>query len=745
MERIKNLFAWSLSFAIFFLLASTAQAQIAVGDYTISGSAEVGGVPGHVSSERGGKAKFEEYRDVPESVVVPELQFMIGGKKEDFYLNFDASKAGLNDQSYMLRFGRYGLLDVQFEWDQIPHIFNKDTAMTPYASSNNGGTLTLGTNRPTSFATTNVCGTNGICTWLEGAANPVDLNLYNGIARFKLRYTPTPGWTFTGNYWSNNQEGKRAFGALNGYASATMNINEVPEPISYQNHNLELGGEYAGNGWSLGLKYNASLFHNNVSTLVWDNPVHKLAAGACQDSATYTPTTGTGPCQGRLDLYPDNQAHTFTLTGTAALPLKTRFFGTASYGWRLQNDSFLPFTINSCFGSGAVPASCEDGARTALPSISEKSLHGDVRPLMINLALANNSLINRLNLKAYYRFYDLNNYSSLVRTPSGVVGNDTNRSVDENLDARPSLHGYSKNTVGLEAGYDITRWLAGKVNYTYERMHRDGGEIFNSDSSTIGPTLDIKPTSWILLRANYKYSRRNASHYNNTTQEFFEAERGQNKGSLFANVAPWDKLSFHGGMELTENTYPNAKYGVQDDFNYSPSIGVLYTPLEWLRLFGDYNWDWNKWRLTTSAQWTAKGKDLVNTFSLGSDMDLIKNLLGFRIQYSFSQALSEINNHGGSAPATSDYPNLTNTWHELLARFEYKMHKNVALRFGYYFNKLREKDYGVDIMKPWMGDVADPNATAAQTSSQQRSIFLGDQMKGPYTAHIGFVTLRFSF
>ena len=27
----------------------------------------------------------------------------------------------------------------------------------------------------------------------------------------------------------------------------------------------------------------------------------------------------------------------------------------------------------------------------------------------------------------------------------------------------------------------------------------------------------------------------------------------------------------------------------------------------------------------------------------------------------------------------------------------------------------------------------------------QRSIFLGDQVKGPFTAHVGFVTLRFKF
>jgi hypothetical protein len=74
----------------------------------------------------------------------------------------------------------------------------------------------------------------------------------------------------------------------------------------------------------------------------------------------------------------------------------------------------------------------------------------------------------------------------------------------------------------------------------------------------------------------------------------------------------------------------------------------------------------------------------------------------------------------------------------VLARFEYMLHKNVSLRFGYYFNRFTSKDFGVDIMKPWMGDVD-------TGGNVQRSIFLGDRIKQPYTAHIGFIGLRFKF
>jgi hypothetical protein len=88
--------------------------------------------------------------------------------------------------------------------------------------------------------------------------------------------------------------------------------------------------------------------------------------------------------------------------------------------------------------------------------------------------------------------------------------------------------------------------------------------------------------------------------------------------------------------------------------------------------------------------------------------------------------------------AATDYPAVTNRWHEFLARFEYELHRNVGLRFGYYYNHFTGKDFGVDIMKPWMGDV-DTGANV------QRSIFLGDRVKGPYTAHVGFLGLKFRF
>jgi hypothetical protein len=763
----------ALSFALILLSTSAALGQITIGDYNVSGSAELGGLPRTFS---GDKAKFEEYRDVPESVIVPQLQLMIGGKKEDFYLNADAVKVGRNDQNYTLRFGRYGLLDVEFEWDQIPHRFSEGVARTPYISSNNGGLLTL-PSRPTAFTGP------AVESWVNSTAQPIDLSLYNGIARVNVKYTPSPGWTFTGGYWSNHNVGERAFGALFGPSPGSYNITELVEPIHYQTNNVELGGEYAGNGWTLALKYNGSYFHNSVSTLIWDNPIHTTLGGRCIDSAAYNGATGTGPCRGRMDLYPSNLAHTFSLTGTAQLPWKTRFLSTISYGWRLQDDSFLPFTSNRCFTSDPTLVGTTDATRCttalrAMPSINSGSLDGNVQPLMINATLVNNA-VDRLNLKASYRFYNLDNNSKAVSFNQGIIVNDQAPAgcppACPDAGTRSIPYQYSTQNLGMEAGYDFTRWISTKLVYNWQRKHTSDQDVLTSDEFTIGPTMDIKPANWVLFRAAYRHSWRNAPDYNNNrvedvdianiSRKFYLAKRDRDKASLYSEISPWEQVSFHAGFEFTGEEFLKSTLGTQNDFNYSPSAGVLYTPADWIKLFANYNFDIYSWKLdamqrTSTAQnpnnpnppsncdancvrrlWTSRGKDTSHTFSIGSDMDIIRNLLGFRIQYTFSQGLSQVHASGstctGCTPAT-DYPKITNTWQELLARFEYQLYKNVALNFGYYFNRYKQKDYGVDIMKPWMGDV-DTGANV------QRSIFLGDQNKGNYTANVGFLTVKLKF
>jgi hypothetical protein len=254
----------------------------------------------------------------------------------------------------------------------------------------------------------------------------------HGFAKLKLRYTPTPGWTFDARYTSQNVTGDRAFGTS---TNAFTNVVELAEPIDYQIHNVEVGGEYAWAWGTFGVKYNASLFHNNTSTLIWDNPFVSGLGSGCVDASGAT-------CRSRLDLYPSNQAHTISFTGTANLPYKTNLFGTFSHGWRLQDDKFLPFTINSAIGPLA-PGAALPSSRAAL---LRQSLDGDVRPTNIDVTLVNR-YIERLDIKAVYRYYDFDNKSKRLFLPDGYVRTDTGGASAASEDLRSFPYAYSKQNM----------------------------------------------------------------------------------------------------------------------------------------------------------------------------------------------------------------------------------------------------------------------------------------------------------
>jgi hypothetical protein len=370
---------------------------------------------------------------------------------------------------------------------------------------------------------------------------------------------------------------------------------------------------------------------------------------------------------------------------------------------------------------------------------------------MVNLSLVNN-FVQHLNLKANYRYYDLNNRSKSLFFPQGIIINDQAPAgcapACPDAGTRTFPFAYSKQNTNVEAGYDVTRWLTVKLGYGWELMHREGGDVLTSDEHSIGPTLDFKPSSGILLRASYKHSWRNAPDYNNNrlevvdatnlSRKFYQAKRDRDRVSLFAQVTPSETVSLHAGFEFAGERFPDSTFGTQNDVNYSPSIGFLYVPLEWIKLFADYNWDRYDWLLHARSgglPWFSRGRDQVHTISVGSDLDIIRDLLAARLQYGFSDARSAVRASGSTA---TNYPTITNRWHELLARLEYKFHRNLAFNLGYYFNRYQTTDFGVDIMKVWMGDI-DTGANV------QRSIFLGDQLKGSYTAHIGLLGLRFKF
>lgn len=745
-------------------VATNAQAQINVGPGTINGSVQIGGFAQPVPYTN--VAKSREYHDMAQQIIVPELKAWFGDKNERYFANFYALNLSQTNRIFNLHAGIYGLLDIQAQWLEIPHFYSDDVAASPY--NRDGGNFTL-PSRPAAPMPGQPTGEN-VGQWVNHTARPLSLSLLEGISNLHISYTPTPYWTYTLYFNYQNPTGERAFGELFGPNPGTYNITELFEPISYHTYNYGAGIEYANGTWSLGFRYDGSFFRNDYQVLTWQNPDvwgELGPSGACADSATYSPGAGTGPCQGRTSTYPDNEAHNFTLNGGLSLPYNTHAIASVSYGWWLQDSSFIPFTINSALPSQPLPRS---------------SLGGDVTPFFGNFTLVSNPL-QPLELKAVYSYFDYANHTPTIVFTNVQSLND----VSSPWTGTANPFSYSDQNVELAASYKITPALAARFVSNIKTIHNSGLMVLQQNQTSYGPILDWTPYDWLLFRGSYQHGFRDSPGYDNNRatlvsqnagstelealRRFDEASVEINDFSLSAQAQPFNRaetseqttqswlkpLTMYAEMDYDAYNYTASDIGLQYWSDYSPSAGISYDLGKGLRLYADYGWQATDFGLRsfqrqTSAcgpptsqtpsncpaqVWTSVGRQQGSSVDFGIRARIPSNVIlrkasRVSIRYTYTVTTDSNHSHGDATlgPAVS-FPDIGTQFHELIVQYEYPITQKAALDLGFYFSHFGENNFAYDQLQPWMGS-ASPN-----------SIFLGDSTWTPYNTTVGYITLQY--
>jgi MtrB/PioB family decaheme-associated outer membrane protein len=296
--------------------------------------------------------------------------------------------------------------------------------------------------------------------------------------------------------------------------------------------------------WQLQLSYNLSSFQNDVGALIADNPLRitdaPLVAGT------------SAPAHGRLSLAPDNMAQLVSLSGGVNLPWRSRLTGTFSYGWRFQDQDFLPHTINSSIVNPGL----------TLPA---KDLDGDVQTLLATLRFTSRPFRD-ITVGVRYRFYDYDDRTPTLIFPAQVV-TDTTLNPEEVASSRFS---YTKHKAEGNVGWRLLTPLSLKAGFEWERWDRDSShrEAPLTDEYTPKIALDYTPLDWLLLRASYAYSWRRISNYNTFAhlahtvleeeslqeempqfqsvllRKYDEANRDRNQVDLLVQLAPLDTVTF---------------------------------------------------------------------------------------------------------------------------------------------------------------------------------------------------------
>jgi len=718
------------SIALIFVAISPAFGQVDLGPATAEGTIEGGAIPQSVPFNDVGK--YQEYRDLAQQFIVPQLRFLLGDKEENYYVRFDGVNLAQRNQMYNLRFGEYGKLDVQAQYVEIPHVFSNDTAQTSFQYNN--GNFTLPT-RPNTY---------------PHDFHTLDMSLLEGVSNVNIRYTPVVDWSILGNFNYQNPTGENPYGSSWVMAASPGgSITELWVPTQYHTYNFGTGVEYSHNGWLGSLQYQGSIFHDSESTLTWDNANPSLT-NPCHD-------TLTTPCRGRASMYPDNSAHNFIATGAGELPFNTRVMGNFEYGMWFQDANFIPFTINS--------------QPTLQQKLPYNSLGGDVRPTNVNLTVVSNPF-EPLDMKASYTYFNYDNRDSKLAFNNVKSLND----VSSTWSATPFPFSYSVQNINLEPTYRITENLAAHMMGRISTYHNDGMMVLQQDETAYGPALDYTPFSWLTLRTDYQHAYRSSPGYNNNRpslvaqaaggaeidalRRFDEAQVHVDQTSFYAQAQPNEKLGLFASFSYDNYGYPGSDLGLQHSSSYSPSFGASYEPLQDVHFFGDYEWaayDWNlrSMQRTTDSQtpqnlpnavWNSTGRNQANNINVGMDVVIPKNIIPaivkpshFKLQYTYTCGNASIHNRGDSQnPANFHvtYPDAGTQQHELMVRYEYWVSDNFSVNIGYYFNHFGENDYAVDNMQPIM---------KAPYTTPANSVFLGNTSMDPYNANVGFLTLQYKF
>jgi len=716
--------------------ASVASAQTSIFGLQVEGEVELGGRVYADRPAREARAKLEEYRDLSEQPF-GAFRLQLVRPDQSYLSELGGDLIGQEDQEFFLSTGRTGVWRFDFDWNQIPHLLSTNARLL--ATEPSRGVFTLPSPRPPLSA--------------YNGAPTRDIGFRSDVAHLEFSLFPNPDWDLKVEYTRIKKDGDRPMGMA--FSSPGGNFYEVLQPIDQTIHDARIRGTWSGDWWQAQAGYTLSLFTNGLDSVTADNPCFRNAA-ACAGDATNAQE------RGRTSLPPDNMAHTLWVAGAVNLPMRSRVAATASYSLRLQDDDFLPHTINPALSSPAL-------------TLPRKSLDGKVGIFLFDVNATSRPL-SPLALRARYRLFDFDDMRDELVFPGHVV-NDRAPIVNE-----PRIAGkwsYTKQNADLDARWRFGSPLAATVGVGWERWDRNRHrEVPTSDEYSGKAAVDATPYDWLLARLTYRPSFRRISEYNTFAhlehtviedvtpdeqaqgqsvllRKYDEADRDRQRVDLLLQFAPTDVITITPSAGYRNDDYYNSPLGLQHAEAWSLGLDLSWSPLEWLALSAGYTYEKidqemrsrNREVVGTATidppdfDWLSDNVDTIHTLYAGLRATLIPRVLDWVLNVAYSHAKGEINTSNPVTPTSGTAAQRANATAKVMPNFKdslfridtavrYAFLKNWVAKLGYIYERWTGDDFRTDTLNPFM-----PGTT---------SIFLGNDLKD-YAAHIFVVSLGYRF
>lgn len=668
--------------------------------------------------------KFEEYRSVPNGLYVERYKLDLGWSGYD--LTFKARNISQRDEEASLSGGRPGVVSYRFSWNRIPHRYSNE-ARTLYDNKGNG-VLTLPDGLQNYFqgasTTVYVATSSGMRSFfLADAQDVAPLQMQSDRAAVDMTFRPGKELLVSLSGSRLHRSGTRAQGSTFGHSDAI----ELPAPINDDTYDASMGMDYLGKSIQAGVKAGVSKFENAYTSIVWDNPKRL--------TDRYTNTTGPNASRGRISTAPDNLAKSLNASLGVDLPMKSRFSADAGYVIMTQEDTMLPYTINSAMTAAA--AAAVSGTANDPPfdlsdpaNLPARNLDMEMRVLSQKYRLSTKGL-GPVRASAGWRSYKLENKSEEYAFP-GRARYDTSWSV-ESLKNR--LFEFERRNADARADVDLGQRVAvgAVVGREWVERHR---EVEKSEEDSASGSLVFKPRHDLFLSSSYLVAERKMEEfeiadYKNSAGTFIEmpglrrfdvTDRDRKQGRVAAQFAPGE-VSLGLSAQVTNDefgkgkgdltggitTNQNKMYGLLEQLNRTYGTELSFPLLAGLEGGLYYEFEWSRRMVQSNSNATSTAsQDAATDWKIralerskigGVSVKLPPKgrwdaALGYDLV--LSRLDTNIVEQGSGLVGYQSFKQADRTQQTASARIGYKVTDNIRLTGRYSWDKFDITDYATD-------------------------------------------------
>jgi MtrB/PioB family decaheme-associated outer membrane protein len=664
------------------------------------------------------QARYQRYRDTRDGGTIDVLR--VYKDTEQYRYSLQADHVGYRDQRFSASYINYGKVKASFEWNQIPLFYSRDTR-TLYDRSNQG-VLTLNDSVQSGIQNKTLTLANAL-----NGATVFDLRTRRDVADFSMVYSATPNIDLSVMFKNTQKTGSYPWGGSFGISGAIAT--ELPVPVDHRTTELGTSLEYANDHGFARFGYDGSFFHNNVTSLIWDNP------SRITDSAT------AGPAQGRMALWPNTNMNTVSAAGGLNLPGRSHATAFVSVGSLTNNNPLLPYTINTALAS---------------PALDRPNSDVEARVTAMNYAFTSRP-VSTVWLSARYRQYEFDN-----RTVPFEIKNSVNYDtavVALNKESEP--YGSIRHTFDADASFSPLAHLGFRAGYTREQVERTHRVVENTTENIGRASVDLTGIGWLTVRGVFEHSKRAGSVVDAlellaigeqpTLRQYDISDRNQDRFSAIVQVTPLSQVSFNGSASTGRQEYPGTNFGLRSNDNNVYSAGFDYVPSDHVSLGMSYGYEKymalqasrtaNPLPANTVAflndptqqfndarrDWTDNSADNVRTFD--ASMDLIKLIprVDVKLAYDYSHAESTYT-YGLAANTTIAAPvplaPVKNELQRGTIDGRYFVSRHLAIGLVYWYDKYSVEDFALS-----------PVASLAQPATAAPTLMLLGYFYKPYTAN----------